>query len=299
MAHKFLAVGNITKDELILKSGKFISFGGTSYSAIAATRLGYKAHILCRSNHEIDPWVKRLNEEGIHVEVQPDKHLTFFINDYSFGERQQLLLEHTRKIVYKSSEKMDIIHFNPMFGEINLESIKKARKNCEILSLDVQGLVRTTKNKKVIGKFWSKREEFLKHIDFLKVGKNEINLVSRKKSYREICEELSSMGAKVVALTLGEKGSIVFKEDYYEIPAYKTEEIDPTGAGDVYATAFAIRYFETKDALNSGLFASASASFVVEDFGPKNIASREKVEERYKKLKEVYEKREKLKNKRA
>jgi sugar/nucleoside kinase (ribokinase family) len=293
MVHKFLAIGNITKDELILKSGKFISFGGTSYSAIAATRLGYKAHILCRSNHEIDPWVKRLNEEGIHVEVQPDKHLTFFVNDYSFGERRQLLPEHTGKIVYKSSEKMDIIHFNPMFGEISLESIKKARKNCEILSLDVQGLVRATKNKKVVGKFWNKREEFLKHIDFLKVGKNEINLVSRKGSYREICEELSSMGAKVVALTLGEKGSIVFKEDYYEIPAYKTEGIDPTGAGDIYATAFAIKYFETKDALNSGLFASASASFVVEGFGPKNIASREKVEERYKKL------REKIENKRA
>ncbi|MEM3507019.1 MAG: PfkB family carbohydrate kinase [Candidatus Bathyarchaeia archaeon] len=97
------------------------------------------------------------------------------------------------------------------------------------------------------------------------------------------------MGAEVIALTLGEKGSIVFKEDYYEIPAYKVKEIDPTGAGDVYATAFIIKYFETKDALTSGLFASALASFVVEGFGPKNIASIEKVEERYEKLKKVYE----------
>lgn len=288
---KFLVVGNITKDELISKSGRLISFGGSSYAGIAAARLGYKAHLLCRSrsNRELDPWIKKLREEGIEVEVQPDDHITFFVNDYSYGERRQLLLEHTGKIVYSSLGRMDIIHFDPMFCEIDLESLKKARKDCEILSLDVQGLVRARKDKRVFGRFWEERGEFLCHIDFLKVGKKEIELVSKKRSYRKVCEELLSMGAKVVALTLGEKGSVVFGEDYYEIPAYRTQEIDPTGAGDVYATAFAIKYFESREALTSGLFASAASSFVIEDFGTKNIAARESVEERYRRLKEIYE----------
>ncbi|MEM3507018.1 MAG: hypothetical protein QW589_06430 [Candidatus Bathyarchaeia archaeon] len=196
MAYKFLVIGNITKDELILKSRKFISFGGTSYSAITATRLGHKAYILCRSNHEIYPWIEELNKEGIHVKVQPDKHLTFFVNDYSFKERRQLLLEHTKKIVYKSLGRMDIIHFNPMFNEISLADVKKARKNCEILSLDVQGLVRAVKNKEVIGKFWNEREEFLNYIDFLKVGKNE-SLFQRKEATKKFVKSFQAWEQKL------------------------------------------------------------------------------------------------------
>lgn len=291
MKNKFLVIGNITKDRLVLKIGESVSFGGTIYAGITAARLGYKAYILSKGNLEAIPLIKSLSKEGVQVKLQPDKHLTFFVNDYLLGERKQLLLEHTGKIVYKSLGKMDIIHFNPMFNEISLNDLKKARKDCKILSLDVQGLVRTIKDKKVIGKFWSERKEFLEYIDFLKVGKTEIKFVSRKRAHKDVCKELSSLGAKVIALTFGKKGSIVFEKDcFYKIPAYKTKEIDPTGAGDVYATAFAIKYFETKNALKSGLFASAAASFVVEDYGLKNIALRKEVEERYKRLEKIYKK---------
>jgi len=41
---------------------------------------------------------------------------------------------------------------------------------------------------------------------------------------------------------------------------------------------------ETNNELESGLFASAAASFVVEDFGTKNIVEREKVMKRFKEL---------------
>ncbi len=78
------------------------------------------------------------------------------------------------------------------------------------------------------------------------------------------------------------------EKEMYRIPAYRTRLVDRTGSGDVFASAFAIRYFETKNALESGLFASAAASFVVEDFGTKNIVNREKVEERFKILKNTH-----------
>ncbi len=112
-------------------------------------------------------------------------------------------------------------------------------------------------------------------------------MVSHKKDYKSICEDLRSFGPKIVALTLGVNGSIIHNNGFYRIPAFKTKTIDKTGAGDVYGTSFVIRYFETKDAIDSALFAAASASFVVENFGPKCIASREKIKERYEILKDI------------
>jgi sugar/nucleoside kinase (ribokinase family) len=56
--------------------------------------------------------------------------------------------------------------------------------------------------------------------------------------------------------------------------------VDPTGAGDVYIAAFDIKYSETKDPYKSARFASAAASFVVEDWGPKNIPTEEMVRKR-------------------
>jgi len=139
-----------------------------------------------------------------------------------------------------------------------------------------------------VKKFWEDREEFLKHVDLLKVGRDEISSISKERDYEKVCEEVRSLGVKVVELTLGENGSIIAGEEIHRIPAYKTTLVDKTGSGDVFATAFAIRYFETKNELESGLFASAAASFVVEDFGTKNIAERKRVMKRFKELKERF-----------
>ena len=60
--------------------------------------------------------------------------------------------------------------------------------------------------------------------------------------------------------------------------------IDPTGAGDVFATAFLIRYFETKDISQSANFANAAASFCIEKKGIEGMASREEILDRAAKI---------------
>jgi sugar/nucleoside kinase (ribokinase family) len=284
---EFLVIGNIPKDLCKTKDKEEFSFGGTSYCGIVAAYLEAKSKILTRGNAELSDWIKSLKEKNVEVILQNDKNITYFVNDYSGGgEREQLLLGYTKKIDFNIDGKFDIIHVNPMFREIDLNLVKKARKRCEFLSIDVQGTVRDIKDKHVIGRFWSEREEFLPFVDFLKVGKQEINLISKLGNHKKICEELHSLGAKIIAITFGNKGSLVYDGRFYELPIFKTKTIDETGAGDVYATAFLIRYFETKDTLDSALFATAAASFVVEDFGPRSIAKRKDVEKRYEILKQ-------------
>ena len=282
---KFLVIGNITKDIIRTKNEERYAFGGNaSYSSITAARLGCETHVLSRGNDKLIEWVKTLKSHKINVELQESEDVTCFVNDYRKGERKQSVLSDAGKIEYKSFGKFDVIFLGPVFNEITLECLKKARKDCNILSLDVQGFVRTLKDKEVVKKFWNDREEFLKYVDLLKIGRDEMSSVSKESDYEKVCEELRSLGVKVVELTLGENGSIIAGEEIHRIPIYKTILVDKTGSGDVFATAFAIRYFETKNELESGLFASAAASFVVEDFGTKNIAERERVIKRFKEL---------------
>jgi hypothetical protein len=277
----FLVVGNITKDTLITRGKKFSTFGGASYSRFTASKLGYKSNILTRGNQTLDNWRVLLEKNNVRVIFQKDKKTAVFINDYTNHHRKQKLLECTGKINYDISSNFDIIHLNPIFREIDIEVVKKARERCKFLSLDVQGLVRDKKGSYIVAKFWNEREEYLRYIDFLKIGKDEMHLASKKKNLKSICEDLKSHGAGIIGFTLGKKGSIIYDEDFYNIPAYKTKTVDETGAGDVYGTSFAIKYFETKNIIDSAFFASAGASFVVEGFGVRKIAKRVEVEKRY------------------
>jgi len=284
---KFLVIGNFTKDTIRTGNKEIDTFGGTaSYGSITAKKLGCDTYVLSRGNHELDDWIRSLTSQGIKVELEESENVSHFINDYRDGERKQFCTSDAGKIDFKDLGKMDIIHIGPVFGEVTLDCIKKARKKAKILSLDAQGFIRLSDKEKIITKFWDERSEFLKYVDLVKINRIESKLVSKKTNYEEVCKEVTELGAKIVELTLKERGSIVFSDKVHNIPAYRTDLIDKTGAGDVYATAFAIRYFETKDVLESGLFASAAASFVVEDFGTKNIKDRNHVLERFRKLKD-------------
>jgi sugar/nucleoside kinase (ribokinase family) len=65
------------------------------------------------------------------------------------------------------------------------------------------------------------------------------------------------------------------------VPAVPVLEVDANGAGDVFAAAFLIRYFETKDMVMAAQFAATVASFHVEHVGTVGIPTREQAEARW------------------
>jgi sugar/nucleoside kinase (ribokinase family) len=286
---KFLVIGNLTKDTIRIKDQEKITFGGSaSYCSITAKRLGWDSHILSRGNSKLNDWIKFLESEGITIDIQESKNITHNLNVYDGEDRKEWSLSDAGKINHTGIKKADIIHIGPVFNEITIDCVKEARKKSKILSLDVQGFLRKPKNKQMIKKFWKEKNQFLKYIDILKISKDEIPHVSKNKNYYEALDELLDLGAKIVILTLGENGALIAGKEKHRIPAFKTNTIDPTGCGDVFSAAFVIKYFETKDLMESGFFASAAASYVVEDFGTKNIVDKSKVDERFKILKTTH-----------
>jgi sugar/nucleoside kinase (ribokinase family) len=85
----------------------------------------------------------------------------------------------------------------------------------------------------------------------------------------------------IVVLTQGPRGCTVFqKGEAIRVPAYPALEIEPTGAGDVFATSFLIYLSKSGDSLASARFANAAAACNIEKPGATGVPTVAEVEER-------------------
>ena len=86
---------------------------------------------------------------------------------------------------------------------------------------------------------------------------------------------------RVLIFTRGADGAEVhFNGSWHHVDAFTVQEVDPTGAGDVFATAYIMRFKETDDPLEAARFASCAASFCVEAKGIDGIPTRDEIEAR-------------------
>jgi sugar/nucleoside kinase (ribokinase family) len=85
----------------------------------------------------------------------------------------------------------------------------------------------------------------------------------------------------LVILTRGWEGCTVFsREGARDVPSLPRQEVDPTGAGDVFAAVFLMRYHEEPDPAAAAAFAACAASCAVEGIGASALGDRAEVERR-------------------
>ena len=83
----------------------------------------------------------------------------------------------------------------------------------------------------------------------------------------------------ILVVTQDKYGCTVFhKGQKLSVPPRPTRVTDPTGAGDVFAAAFLVRFYETGDLWQSAYFANVTASMSLERVGPAGAPYREEVE---------------------
>lgn len=91
-------------------------------------------------------------------------------------------------------------------------------------------------------------------------------------------------GAQIAVVKIGEQGSIIaFKENMWYVPAFQTEVVDTTGAGDVFCGGFLATLHKEKNPLLACLYATAVASLKIEHCGVLDVmkfADIKEVEER-------------------
>jgi len=84
-------------------------------------------------------------------------------------------------------------------------------------------------------------------------------------------EDVSSVldvGAHIVAVTLGERGSyVVTRSKSLDLPPYKSDVVDTVGAGDAFAAGFLYGQLTGKDLRESGLYGNFMASKSIAQLG--------------------------------
>jgi ribokinase len=81
---------------------------------------------------------------------------------------------------------------------------------------------------------------------------------------------LADFGPDIVAIKRSTRGSLVYERatgQLHQIPIYPARTVDATGAGDAYCGGFLVGYTETGSARRAGMYATISASFIVEGPG--------------------------------
>lgn len=259
---EFVSIGHVTYD--IYFKEKLIG-GSAVYSSLTACKLGLSTGII--TSRGVDFSCNGLLK-GINITGSVSPHTTTFCNSYYQGKRKQIINDVANRIkkeqIPKGWDKAKIVHICPVADEVDQEIFTFFKDS--LVCLTPQGLMRRWDEKgQVYPKKWMPVLKVSSQLDVLIFSEEDIA------AFPEVLENYKSL-IKIVILTRGAEGSILYWRGK-EIPfsAFKTEEKDPTGAGDVFAAAFLIKYYQTSDPVESSRFANCVASFAVEEKGTAGI----------------------------
>ncbi len=251
----YLVVGHVCHD--ITPSGKVA--GGTAvYSALAAQALGCRTAVLTSAGSDYD-FEKVL--PGIAIHNVPADRTTTFENYYTPSGRQQVLHAVAKTLeanhVPQLWQRASIVHLGPVAREIAPDLVRLFSNS--LIGLTPQGWYRGWDGDgRISARDWPEAAEV---IPFAAAVILSMEDVPGKKTFNTI-RQLSPL----VVLTQRSDGCIVYcRDEARRIPAPSVTEVNPTGAGDIYATTFLIRLHQTKgNPWEAAAFANRIAAHSVE-----------------------------------
>jgi sugar/nucleoside kinase (ribokinase family) len=285
-------IGNPVYDLIktpFVKTEKRVLSGCSTNACIVCAQLDAKPVLVgCIGEDFRTETEKILSDFGVDFVLYPSQETGGFDLDYdSSGNRELEVLGKADSIAVIPPPvfSADVILFGPILQEIDAVLVELAAGACNaLLFCDPQGFLREPVNGKIIHVFPESFKEILPLFDIVKPNEPEAYIMTGKYASehpKEVMETLYSYGPELCITTLAEKGSLIYDgSELIEIPAFRTEANDPTGAGDTYAAGFITEYLRSRTLYESGVFASCTASLWVETIGPYIETTEEKVRER-------------------
>ena len=263
----YLVVGHVARD--LTSSGARL--GGTAaFSALTARALGLRVGILTSAGADVP--LEAL--DGITTVVIPSEHSTTFENVYSADGRKQFLHHQATPIEFVHVPEIwrhaSIIHLGPIANEVS--PILPKGFAPELLGLTAQGWMRTwDESGRVRPAMWE--DPFaLEAAGAVVISLEDVG------GDMELVERIA-MHTRVLAVTEGAAGCVLYWHgDRRRINAPKFSEIDATGAGDIFAAAFFIRLYTTRDPWEAARFATLLASHSVTRVGLDGIPTEQEIQ---------------------
>lgn len=268
----FLVIGVVTQD--VTPTGYTI--GGTvTYAALTARNLGYRAAVLTSAEPTLD---LSATLAGVQVHRVPSAATTIFDNQYVAGHRRQYLYAVADPITLAhlppAWRRTPVVHLGPLVHELGADLA--AQFPHSLVGVTPQGWLRTwdDTDRLVRPRPWHEAQTVLTHTDVLVFSEEDVD---------DLPETVATWGqwVPIMIVTQGARGADVYVRGVpRHVPAFPAQEVDPTGAGDVFAAAFLLRFRESNDPYEAARFAHCVAAFCVEGPGTTNLPTREQVEQR-------------------
>ena len=248
---RYLVVGHVCQD--ITSAGRV--FGGTAtYSARA---LGCDVRVMTSTAPDLD-----LRPALLDIEVTrlPADCTTTFENIYTPNGRRQILHAVANRLDFAevdasslNTPPIDIVHLAPVAQEIDrgwLTGFADA-----LIGVTPQGWLRQWDSAGRVSPIeWQGAAEVLPRATATVISLEDVG------GDESIVKRWAAQ-ASVLVVTRGRDGCTVYVHGQsIAVPAPAEIEIDPTGAGDIFATAFFVRLRQTNDPLAAARFANCIAA---------------------------------------
>ncbi|MBK7447922.1 MAG: ribokinase [Anaerolineales bacterium] len=264
----YLLIGHVAVD--LTPSGK--QLGGTvSYSALTARAMGMNVGIVTSAGQ--DAPLSLL--DGIQIFNLPTEQSTVFENVKTEQGRKQTLHHQAAKIAFEHVPQIwrdaPIVHLAPIAQEVDAALASQFPDSW--VGVTPQGWMRTwDDNGSVSAQAWENSEQVLGQIGGVVMSLEDIN------HNLELVEWMAHH-TRLLCLTEGEQGAVLhWHGDRRRYRPIKVEEVDATGAGDIFAAAFFARLYQTKDPWEAARFATNLAAYSVTRVGLQGIPTHAEIE---------------------
>jgi sugar/nucleoside kinase (ribokinase family) len=263
-------VGHFAKD--ILPDGGYMLGGTVFYSGVQSQKLGNRVTIISSKGDDL---ALDALPADIQVHIQASPKSTTFENIYDAqGHRTQYLHDKATPLspdfAPMLAQKPDILHLCPIMDEV-ASDYARAYPDSKVC-ITPQGWLRQVNERGLVSpKAWDNPEKVLAGAYALVFSEEDMGYDEQKIStYAKQCPF-------VVCTRGGKPASLFYAGGREEITPFPTSIIDPTGAGDIFATAFFTRLIETGNPREAVIFAHLGASASIQARGVAGILSKEDI----------------------
>lgn len=249
-----LLVDMVGTDNKNLKEGKMFqknAGGAPANVCAAAATLGGDTYFMGQVGDDNfgEYLIDKLND--LHVDtsmiVRGGNTSMAFVSVDETGERDFTFLRDSdekydfRNIKTNMIRKEDIVHFGSATGLLD-GNLKKtyinffyfAGENKNFRSFD-PNYRDTLLPESQLSRYKRECTTFISKSDFVKMSEDELFILADTRNIEEGAKILNALGARVVVITMGKKGSFLSMDEQSEvIPTITVKQVDSTGAGDAF-----------------------------------------------------------------
>ena len=274
----YLAIGHTCHD---WTSSGYILGGTASYVSLFAKKLENRVGIV--TSYGVDFEFKETFKDISIQNISAEK-TTVFKNTYLASGREQYLLSRASTILAKDIpldwQSAKMVHIGPIANEVDFSVINLFKNS--IVCICPQGWMRRWDDDGKVFYKMIKDWEKLKQADLLILSQEDLG------NQLDLIPFLANL-FKVLVVTNDSKGAdVFFNGKKYHFPAYPVQVVDATGAGDIFAASFLIKYAETLDIATSTAYAHCAASFCIEGIGTTNLPSKKMLNDRFQKYSSTF-----------